>query len=157
VSLTLPAVISVCETWFTDVLTDSFVCPAGYVVFRKDRSSRGGVAIFVRKDIHTEPVSSDDCSHCDLEVIAIDLTFANQKIRLITCYRPPYYSAVDVTYLESLTAVLSKFCLAAQQNIVLGDFNLPNINWSHYLAPTEPCHDKFLSFVNKIQPMREMS
>ena len=37
--------------------------------------------------------------------------------------------------------------MAAQQNIVLGDFNLPSINWSHYTAPNEVCYDKFISFV----------
>jgi len=51
-------------------------------------------------------------------------------------------------YFESLVTVLSQLCVSAQQHIVLGDFNLPRIDWSHYLAPTEPYHDKFISFVN---------
>ena len=72
VSRNHPAVISVCETWFTDILTDSFVCPAGYIVFRRDRSSRGVVAIFVRQNVHAELVSS--ACNCNLEVVGIDVT-----------------------------------------------------------------------------------
>jgi len=140
VPLNHPAVISVCETLFTDILTDTFVCPAGYIVFRRDRSSRGGgVAILFRQGIQAELVSSNACN-CDLEVICIDVIFAKQKFRLITCYRPPYYSIENVKYVESLTSALSKLCLSAQKNIVLGDLNLPKINWSHYCAPSEPCH-----------------
>jgi len=36
-----------------------------------------------------------------------------------------------VQYIESLVTVLSQLCVSAQQNIVLGDFNLPRIDWSH--------------------------
>ena len=150
VSLTNPAVISVCETWLTDQLTDAFISPAGYTVFRKDRLSRGGgVAVFVRNDIHAELVLTDPVNS-NLEVIGVDLTFHYQKIRVLTCYRPPYYSDVDVIYVDTLAAALSNLCLTAQQNIILGDFNLPKINWTHYLAPVEPCYDKFITFVNNM-------
>jgi len=119
---------------------------AEYTVFRKDRLRRGGgVAIFVRADILAELVPIDSIN---VDIVAVDLTFDTHKIRIITCYRPPYYTNEDVAYLDSLVTALSKLCLSSQQNIVLGDFNLPNIDWFHYLAPSEVCHDKFLSFVD---------
>jgi len=100
-----PAVICVCETWLHGQLTDAYVCPSDYTVFRKDRLNRGGggVATFVRKDIHAEVVSFD-LGNCDIDidVIGIDLTFDTQKIRVIVCYRPPYYTTEDVKYIERL-------------------------------------------------------
>ena len=150
VSLSKPALISVCETWLTDQLTDTFICPKGYTVFRKDRLRRGGgVAIFVRGDIHAERVSIV-FDKADVDIACIDLTFENQKIRVTVCYRPPYYTTDDIYYLDSLVTILSNLCMTAQQNIVLGDFNLPSINWSHYTAPNEVCYDKFINFVNNV-------
>jgi hypothetical protein len=117
-------------------------------VFRKDRLRRGGgVAIFVRGDISAEIVPIDYV-HSDVDIIAIDVTFDTQKVRVITCYRPPYYTIKDLTYLEGLLTVLTNLCLNSLQNIVLGDFNLPNIDWDHYTAPNEVCYDRFLDFVN---------
>jgi len=52
-------IISIWETWFANILTDTFVCMAGYIVFQRDRSSRSGhVAILVRQGIHAELVSA---------------------------------------------------------------------------------------------------
>jgi len=146
VSHKIPAVTAVTETWLNDQYTDTFVCPPRYTVFRKDRSSRGGgVAMFVRNNTYAEQVLIN-CVNNNHEVICVDLTLNSHKIRLSTCYRPPYYTADDVQYIESLVTVL--LCVSAQQNVVLADFNLPRIDWSYYLAPTEPCHDKFFSFIN---------
>ena len=118
VLLKMPAVAAVTETWLNDLYTDTFVCPPGYTVFRKDRLSRGGdVAIFVRKDIHAE-LELIDCLYNNLEVICVDLTFVSQKIRVFTCYRPPYYANEDVQYVENSILVLSRLCIGAQKNIV---------------------------------------
>jgi len=38
---------------------------------------------------------------------------------------------------------------ARSQVILMGDFNLPNVDQIHYSAPATPFNDKCLSFVNE--------
>lgn len=145
-----PGLVLVCETWFSDNLPDNLVCPADYAVFRKDRQSSvgGGVAIFVRKDLMAKSVNIKVNNVHDLEIVCVDVQFKSQYIRFITCYRPPAYSAHDVEYLKHLVCAISDLCLKASQVIIMGDFNLPNVDWDNYSAPNEPCYNLFMSFVN---------
>ena len=47
-----------------------------------------------------------------------------------------------------LCASINKLQLANHRSIIIGDFNLLNINWSYYSKPQEKCHDLFIDFVN---------
>jgi len=41
----------VTETWLTSVVPNSLICPPGYVVFRRDRETPGGVWLFLLKTL----------------------------------------------------------------------------------------------------------
>ena len=147
---TKPAVVCVCETFFAPCLQDSAVCPGGYKVFRKDRVQKGGgVAIFTRDDLFCVSVEVKSNVQ-DVDIVCVDVSLGSENLRVIACYRPPYYSVDDIRYLENMLEIVSDLCSTISKFIIVGDFNLPHIDWDHYLASHEKCHDMFITFVNKL-------
>jgi len=61
-------------------------------------------------------------------------------------YRPPHYLAEDLTCLSNSLEFLSK--IISHSTVVIGNFNLPNIDWVHHSAPTNPFYEMFIQFVN---------
>ena len=149
VSNVKPALVAVVESWFKTNLSDSLLCPKDYRLFRKDRttSEGGGVAIFVRKDIMVNEV--DLCSDAkNVDIICLDLLFSCQSLRIILCYRPPYYSNDDFLYLQNMLSVIDKLNIEKHRTVIMGDFNFPSVDWNYYSAPHEKCYDLFVDFVN---------
>jgi hypothetical protein len=145
-----PALICVCETFFNNKLTNNIVCPNSYSIYRKDRLKiGGGVAIYCRNDIKSEQVAITQNDN-DIDIICVDLFFGAHKLRLITCYRPPFYSKIDFDYLVSLISIINDLCSSVSQFIIVGDFNLPKIDWINYTSPNEKCHSLFLTLVNSL-------
>ena len=63
-------IICVCETWLSDFVYDHEVLPTNYVIYRKDRPSRGGgVLIAVSNSLHSVCLSSP----LDLEIVTVKL------------------------------------------------------------------------------------
>ena len=108
--------------------------PPNYTVFRRDRKFRGrfggGVLIgliAVRDSIKASP--KEDVL-CDSELIFIDLLFPdNRKITLGAFYRPPNN---DTKPLEELQQALDT--LSTSELIMVGDFNLPDVDWLNIRA-----------------------
>ncbi|XP_065684329.1 uncharacterized protein LOC124817823 [Hydra vulgaris] len=141
-----PALICVCETFFNNKLTNGIVCPNGYSIYRKDRVKiGGGVAIYCRHDIKSKQVAITQNNN-DVDIICVDIL----KLRLITCYRPPSYSKIDFDYLVSMMSIINDLCDSVSQFIIVGDFNLPKIDWLNYISPNEKCHSLFLTLVNSL-------
>ena len=70
------------------------------------------------------------------EVICLDVNFGCDKFRLILIYRPPS-SSYDCTNSSlsssiALSSLLENICDVQHSCVVLGDLNLPNVNWSDY-------------------------
>ncbi len=61
------------------------------------------------------------------EIVALDLLSAEQKQRLVCCYRSQ--KANTVACAKSLSACLADLCSVAYPCTVLGDFNLPSVDW----------------------------
>ena len=56
----------------------------------------------------------------------------------------------DEQYLDlSLCCFSSLMHNTGSQVILMGDFNLPNVDWIHYSAPANRFYDKFLNFINE--------
>jgi len=107
-----------------------------YKVFRNDRNRYGGgVALLVRNDITVSEVVIPE-EYKDLEVCCVDLLLNTDKFRVIVYYRPPYYTSADELYLDrSLRCFTSLMSNATSRVVLVGDFNLPNVDWIHYSAP----------------------
>ena len=143
-SLNKPSIVILNETWLTGSINDSEIIPRDqYKIFREDRSKRthpsdpnnpkkfktygGGVFIAVRTDLD---ITSVKISYkCSAEIVAATLTFkSGKKMIICTCYRVGTLG--DANYKE-INSYLQK--IRARSNltnlIVVGDFNLPDIDW----------------------------
>ena len=127
-------IVFVTETWLTDFIFDQEILPTNYRIFRKDRQSRGGgVMIAIR-----EPISDS------LEIISVNLIL-HKPITLWCIYNPPCpnYSQVAKETIQYLSALLQS---TANPTIIVGDFNLPDINWDNLMATSTSSSD-FCDFI----------
>lgn len=130
VSVIKPACILLSETWLKPDITDSIYNINGFTLYRSDRINKksGGVCVYVNKaffpgfsinklDIFTTPADS------------IWLSFKNPSFSftLACIYRPcdstPEFDSTFFTVIAEQSNLLNNL-------VILGDFNLPNINWS---------------------------
>ena len=131
--------VFVTETWFQDDITDSMISNGDrYHIIRCDRSGRrgGGVCALVCNDIKYSTVSLSDTqkqlliqSCCDL--ICFDVIWLNFKYRFILVYRPPHSSGItnDQVHSECLSTLIFNLSPKHGTTIILGDLNLPHIDW----------------------------
>jgi hypothetical protein len=104
-----------------------------FTVHRKDRNLfGGGVLIAIRNDIAHRRIVIDT----ETEVIAIELT--ELKLGLCCVYRSP--SSVDKNFMNFLDYY-------SGNSIILGDFNLPGINWLS--DPPNPKHSCVQANIHK--------
>ena len=102
---------------------DLEILPSNYFIDRKDRCTRGGgVLIALEESIPSSIIPSPS----NLEVISVRIEL-NVPISLCTVYIPPTPSDL---YIDSLLSYLADFISSSEHVIIVGDFNLPDINWS---------------------------
>ncbi len=118
-------------------LNHNEILPYDYSIFRKDRNSRGGgVLLAIHKSIPTNLIPSPP----NLEIIVVELIQA--KCIVCSVYLPP---TVNLSTFTDTLSFLSH--LASDQNIlIIGDFNLPDINWST-LSGSSVMSNLFCDFV----------
>ena len=128
-------ILGISETWLSPSIADSFVELPGYSLVRSDSpvyTRKHGVAIYVHNRFKFIKID------CDLPNILI-IFVVDFEIYIITIYRPPSNNYIDNV---NLLNFLSNFCLE-KEIIILGDFNLPSLNWtledvlSVYVAPLD--------------------
>lgn len=137
-----PDIVVITETWLNSDINDSCIvgdCP--FTVFRADRVSvsnehkRGGGVCVLLNDNTTRAISVSlpvNFSHCELCVVDIIPSNNSNAVRLFALYRPPgpnrnadllkctddFCNCIDLMFKPQCT------------NILCGDFNLPDVNWS---------------------------
>ena len=127
-----------------------------YYLLRSDRLSRvgGGVCALVAKDfrhIRLDLSTNDQLlfSESRCELICFDRIFPGIKYRIIRVYRPPNNSYENKTELIHATISLSKLLNnlyhAHATTLILGDFNLPNIDWCDNIAKDDDVHNLLLN------------
>ena len=121
-------------------------CPKGFNVLRCDRlcGKGGGVLVFYKSELHINRIDvvlpSDSC----FELVCVDLySRSNILCRFCCVYLPP---SQPVSVIDSLCATLGPLIFANKPTFLLGDFNLPNIDWSIPSSTSDQSHQKFLSF-----------
>ncbi len=140
------AIIAFTEMFLSSDIPDSLLlcsCPK-YVLLRSDRPTLGGgVAMFCKANLNSVIVP------VDLSATGCDCLVANLHgpvlCHLVCCYRPPSCSATATAHLCQLLATI---CHCNKPVVVVGDFNLPQINWSTYSAASLLQYDAFLDFMN---------
>lgn len=132
-----PHVLVVTETWLHDEVDDNDVFPTDYQVFRRDRSTRGGgIAVLVKHNIQAFLSRQID----DHESITLKLYYRGRSILLFAVYRPP---DSPPHFLATLSEHMATF--SHEKIFLVGDFNLPGIDWEGFLPmPVSGTHVSFL-------------
>ena len=123
-------VIAVTETWLSGVTSSTEILPSGYQVNRRDRPhTKGGVLITVSSCI---PSSLVFCAP-DIELIVVKPD-SSSPILLCCVYLPPKCAeSTIITFFSHLSSL--SFCGPL---LLIGDFNLLDIDWSSLTADTPP-------------------
>ena len=121
-----------------------------FSVFRCDRKNGrlgGGSCALVPIGLKAVQVSYslseekllDSCCNCD--VLTLDLNYNCNKVRFILIYRPPSTSGMESIALSNLVSSLYE---TGCTNVILGDLNLPEINWETLETKLDGVHDVML-------------
>ena len=129
-------VVVLVETHLDSSIADGEYFPANYLVFRRDRmcnGRRGGGVLIAVRDTFKSSLRDDMLS--DSELIFVDISFPNdRKITVGAFYRPPN---ADTKPLLDMQDVL-------QDLVIIGDFNLPWIDWLDVRAACDSANNSLL-------------
>ena len=141
-----PELIAITETWLNKDYNDTLVTPDGYELFRYDRGNYaphrgGGVAIYVKLGIKC--ILNNVLNLCEFrESLWINIEMANSKPILVgVCYRSPLKNEKNDLFLLTLLDMIDK--VDPPQLLLMGDFNLPNIDFSD-LSTQDPFSSLFI-------------
>lgn len=132
-------IIVITESWLQDDILDRELCDNRYVVFRVDRNLSatgkcmgGGIVIFVRTEM--DAYLNSDWSSLSVESQCITISAcvigSTVDLHIITSYIPPDENLsyrVDC-FRRHTVQFMNKY--NHDNFLILGDFNLPCINWS---------------------------
>ena len=111
--------VASCETFLSDVISDSEISITNFNIIRCDRHSQigGGVCIYLKQSN----------SVCDLLIIKL----IQPELIVILLYRPPSCSGPQFEdVILKMKSVMFKLVSPLPNIIMLGDFNLPTMSWS---------------------------
>ena len=117
------SVIALTETWLSQAVDNTGLGLNDYSIYRLDRVSRGGVVLIgIRREIPSRIVNSSQ----NFEILSVDIRVHDQLLRVITCYLPTIQKD---DYVKGFILELNNFIFISAY-IILGDFNMPDIDWS---------------------------
>lgn len=147
-SVTQPGLVFVTESWLEESITDGMIDPNGsYAVYRHDRAVRvgGGVLALVSKQYNSYRLLLPN-QFLLVEVECFEIVTDFTTYRFIVVYRPPDFNATGRDYAKRLYDCLRYLCDTRHTVIIVGDLNLPYINWIDAEAPDDNIHSLFLKF-----------
>ena len=147
-----PDVVAICETKMDETMGNEGL-PKDYEILRKDRGKgrAGGLCILTQKHIEvTQCHEFDNIENGKVEHLWCELSGQELKGRLIIgiIYRPPGCDEEDDIKLCDLLSAVD-FKRKKDQIVVLGDFNLSEINWKLMNAYTT----RQRNFLEKIEDL----
>ena len=132
-------IFALSETWLSDKIYSKEILPSGYNIYRSDRHTRGGgVLIGVSSSLSSHLIAS----HSSIDMVVVQL-LTSPPITLCCTYIPPSCSP---DYFSSCISALTTIMTHHQNVIILGDFNLPDIDWS-CLTSHSPFSDLLCDFI----------
>ena len=140
--------VFITESFLHESVGNGFLDPkAAYSILRKDRQDGkgGGVCAIVKGDICVTPVFLHDC-FSKLEIICFTVDNFLPLMRYFVVYRPPYYDQNATLYLYDLIECINHYSTGSYVNIIVGDLNLPKIDWKNLTCAENKIHKPFLEF-----------
>ena len=142
-----PEIIVVTETWLDDSLPNSlFTCHPSYNMYRFDRPQRtgGGVMVLVKNCIRSYVVTVPNAA--ELECLLVAIVIRKQKLFIGSVYKP---NVADTHLLQPLRDFVKFLSEKNGKHLIVGDFNLPHVDWIHLTAPAAGKQDKFMRIFTK--------
>ena len=152
ISVMDPDLILVTESWCREDISDAFLKLPGYMLqteLRKDRADTangigGGLLVYAKPSLNVLFVDSgsDFNQHCSFKIVT-----ETEELNFTLVYRPPNSRPDTVSDLTELVRQ------TRGKTVVIGDFNLPSINWTSGQATgraaefVQACGDQFLEQV----------
>lgn len=140
-----PRVISITETWAKPEIPDGMYTLPGFNIFRTDRCNKkgGGVMIYIDERITSTQISLGNFP--DFEVTCCKVVLSTNVFLGILCiYRPP--NTTSPGDLQLIEVIDSFMALNFTYNVILGDFNMPDVKFKSHTAP-----NKFAPFVKCVE------
>lgn len=134
------AAVAISEHWLKSHITDAQIHIPKYQVVRADRkiSPRGGALLYVHEDY---PIINEETFDNDICQLAV-CTIKSSDTIIASIYRPPDTPDEQFSQMmEFLQEYIDKSSKANHMDLlVLGDFNLPVINWKD--ISIQKCYNK---------------
>ena len=148
----MPELIFITDSWLTADNTFIFQGLPYYSVHRCDRNDRGGSVVLLAHPSLRVVVPNIVIPACGMEVLVADVLLTSSiPIRFITVYRPPSSTAVNslalCKFLQSDVVSRNKLL------VILGDFNLPDINWTSWSSNAQNMPKTMLLTVLFLMPL----
>ena len=120
--------VALTETWLKSYVDDAQLDIPGYNLYRCDRGTRvgGGVLLYCYEQLPISAIQTFTDKYCQ----ALMCCCESQKTIICVLYRPP---ECPTSSFKDLLGFLDKYIAKYNENYqlsILGDFNLPRINWS---------------------------
>ena len=128
-----PDVIGVTETWGNDQIGEATFQIEGYNIYRNDREDKtykfgGGTLLYVNKKLGQRECKPFNCKSFESNTWCWITPKQGKKVLVGCIYRSTSSSAVnDINML--LTLNLASDMAGGNRLLLLGDFNVPKINW----------------------------
>lgn len=134
------------ETWLSANVSNENIFIENYVLFRKDRDSRGGgIAVFIKKSLNYKIIDSNNI----IEQLWFSVKIKCSTYIFGTIYRPP--SMNYKTFVDELEISFT-LCTSISDNIFcLGDINI------NMLARTSPFTKYFMEFLECLNLCQHIS
>ena len=145
-----PHIIAITESWLKPEIGDSELNIDGYSTYRSDslRGSTGGATIYVYESLPV-PLTLDFPQLRMVDTLWIKLSLRNKDSLLIgLVYRSPSSTAADD---ERFLPCFRKMIDASQWShlLLLGDFNLPKIDWPQLRSHEEGFSESLVRLIQK--------
>ena len=128
------------DTHNIDLVTEYQI--QGFKFFNKDRISRrgGGVATYIRE--YLNPTHHETPADATTEHISININTGSTTLNFNVVYRKPGQTVEeDIKLYNSLSTAINN-----KESVIVGDFNLPNINWTNNVGIESESH-RLLDFI----------
>lgn len=127
-----PTFIIITEIHLKPEISDTLVSIHGYNIYRHDRiggKGWGGVAIYVENyhnNVMIHAKQNNSLTKPDVEALWLNIQYGKLKLLLGGVYRPTHYTYQDT---DRILFDIIEESLQESNVIIMGDFNLPNIQW----------------------------
>ena len=150
ISIQRPHIVFLVETWLSCDIPSSVLGLTDYVIYCKDRATRGGgVLIAIRNDIrHICLENETDC-----ELLEIDVLLSKSiKHKFLLAYNP---DVSDTNYFCALKKILYEKVQNSKSFTIVGDFNFPDVDWVNVVFNNSKNYKIFESFFHRISPVKQ--